>query len=67
LLNSGSSSQKRTPLCARLISPGIGLEPPPTHATTQIYDFGEGLLNAIRPNTILLICYILVVDIHLIT
>ena len=45
LLNSGSLSQKRTPLCARLISPGIGLEPPPTNATTQIYDFGEGFIK----------------------
>ncbi len=35
-LNSGSSSRKRTPLCARLISPGWGKDPPPTSATSLI-------------------------------
>ena len=29
-LNSGSSSRNNTPLWARLISPGVGVEPPPT-------------------------------------
>ena len=29
-LNSGSSSRNSTPLWARLISPGVGVEPPPT-------------------------------------
>ena len=29
LLNSGNSSKNRTPLCAKLISPGIGFLPPP--------------------------------------
>ena len=36
LLNSGSSSKKRTPLCASEISPGFGLAPPPTRATSEI-------------------------------
>nr|DAL06059.1 MAG TPA: hypothetical protein [Caudoviricetes sp.] len=31
LLNSGSSSKNRTPLCAKLISPGFGILPPPYH------------------------------------
>jgi hypothetical protein len=29
-LNSGNSSRKRTPLCARLTSPGLGNVPPPS-------------------------------------
>jgi len=29
LLNSGNSSKNKTPLCARLISPGFGILPPP--------------------------------------
>jgi len=29
LLNSGNSSKNKTPLCARLISPGFGIFPPP--------------------------------------
>jgi hypothetical protein len=33
-LNSGSSSRKRTPLWARLTSPGRGNEPPPTTAAS---------------------------------
>jgi hypothetical protein len=28
--NSGNSSRKRTPLCANVISPGLGMLPPPT-------------------------------------
>ena len=35
-LNSGNSSKKSTPLCARLISPGCGKLPPPTIATWEI-------------------------------
>ena len=31
-LYSGSSSRKSTPLCDRLISPGLGLRPPPISA-----------------------------------
>lgn len=30
LLNSGSSSKNNTPLCAKQISPGFGILPPPT-------------------------------------
>ena len=29
LLNSGNSSKNNTPLCAKLISPGFGILPPP--------------------------------------
>ena len=29
LLNSGNSSKNSTPLCAKLISPGFGIFPPP--------------------------------------
>lgn len=29
LLNSGNSSKNNTPLCAKLISPGFGIFPPP--------------------------------------
>lgn len=36
LLNSGSSSAKSTPLCASDISPGWGLSPPPTSATSEM-------------------------------
>ena len=36
LLNSGSSSQKSTPLWAKDISPGCGVEPPPTKATCEM-------------------------------
>ena len=36
LLNSGNSSKNKTPLCARLISPGWGKLPPPTIATCDI-------------------------------
>ena len=43
LLNSGSSSRKSIPLCARLISPGCGLAPPPTIATCEMV--WCGLLN----------------------
>ncbi len=35
-LNSGSSSRNRTPLCARLISPGVGVLPPPTMPASLI-------------------------------
>ena len=35
-LNSGNSSKKRTPLCVRLISPGDGVEPPPTRPALLI-------------------------------
>ena len=41
LLNSGSSSRKRTPLWARLISPGCGLVPPPTSATCEMVWCGD--------------------------
>ena len=46
LLNSGSSSKKRTPLCARLISPGFGILPPPIIEIPEIVWCGErnGLL-----------------------
>ena len=40
LLNSGSSSQKSTPLCANDISPGWGLVPPPTRATCEVVWWG---------------------------
>ena len=40
-LNSGSSSRNSTPLCARLISPGVGLVPPPTSATGEMVWCGE--------------------------
>src|SRR5579875_4223409 len=33
--NSGSSSRKRTPWCARLTSPGRGMVPPPTRAAVE--------------------------------
>jgi len=36
LLNSGSSSRKSIPLWARLISPGVGVVPPPTSAASEI-------------------------------
>ena len=36
LLNSGSSSRNNTPLCANEISPGCGLPPPPTNATSDM-------------------------------
>jgi hypothetical protein len=35
-LNSGSSSRNSTPLWARLISPGAGVEPPPTRPALLI-------------------------------
>lgn len=35
-LNSGSSSRNKTPLCARLISPGCGKLPPPVMAVVEI-------------------------------
>jgi hypothetical protein len=35
-LNSGSSSRKSTPLWAREISPGEGVEPPPTRPALLI-------------------------------
>ena len=38
--SSGISSRKRTPLCARLISPGCGLLPPPTNATCEMVWWG---------------------------
>ena len=41
LLNSGSSSRKRTPPEARDISPGIGIAPPPTSAGADIVWCGE--------------------------
>ena len=34
--NSGNSSKKSTPWCARLIYPGIGIESPPTNAALDI-------------------------------
>ena len=35
-LNSGSSSRKSTPLLARLISPGVGMLPPPTIPASEM-------------------------------
>ena len=35
-LNSGSSSRNRTPLCAKLISPGVGLLCPPSRPASEI-------------------------------
>ena len=35
LSNSGSSSKNKTPKCAKVISPGLGYEPPPTNATAE--------------------------------
>ena len=35
-LNSGNSSKNSTPLCAKEISPGCGIVPPPTNATSEI-------------------------------
>ena len=40
LLNSGSSSQKSTPLWASDISPGCGEVPPPTRATCEMVWWG---------------------------
>ena len=40
-LNSGSSSRNSTPLCARLISPGVGVLPPPTRPASLIVWCGE--------------------------
>src|SRR5437763_1058151 len=40
-LNSGSSSRKRTPWCARLISPGAGVLPPPTMPASLMVWCGE--------------------------
>ena len=40
-LNSGNSSRNNMPLCASDISPGTGLEPPPTSATGDIVWWGE--------------------------
>jgi len=34
-LNSGSSSRKSTPWCARLTSPGLGIEPPPIRPASE--------------------------------
>ena len=39
-LNSGSSSRKSTPLCARLASPGKSREPPPTSDTIEALWWG---------------------------
>src|SRR5450756_945572 len=41
LLNSGSSSKNKTPKCARLISPGRGVCPPPTKPASDIVWCGE--------------------------
>ena len=41
LLNSGSSSKNRTPLWARLISPGFGILPPPTKEAEEMVWCGE--------------------------
>ena len=35
LSNSGSSSKNSTPLCAREISPGLGMAPPPVRDTAE--------------------------------
>src|SRR6185437_15222196 len=40
-LNSGNSSRKSTPLCAKDISPGCGTPPPPTSATSLMVWCGE--------------------------
>ena len=39
-LNSGSSSRKRTPACARLTSPGVGTRPPPTRPASETVWWG---------------------------
>ena len=39
-LNSGSSSRNNTPLWARLISPGIGIERPPTRPASLMVWWG---------------------------
>ena len=36
LLNSGSSSKNSTPKCAKLISPGFGILPPPTKEVAEM-------------------------------
>ena len=41
LLNSGNSSANSTPLCANDISPGCGLKPPPTSATSLMVWCGD--------------------------
>ena len=45
-LNSGNSSRNKTPLCAKEISPGCGLDPPPTKAISEMVWCGDlkGLL-----------------------
>src|SRR5579884_3744917 len=40
LLNSGSSSRKSTPLCARLTSPGFGKAPPPSNPMSLMVWWG---------------------------
>jgi hypothetical protein len=44
-LNSGISSKNNTPLCANEISPGCGLLPPPTKATSLVFCNDEEKLN----------------------
>ena len=39
--NSGNSSKKRTPRWASVISPGLGLEPPPISPTSEVVWCGE--------------------------
>ena len=58
-LNSGSSSRKRTPLCARLISPGRGLAVPPARPAEEMVWCGArkgrrvtmGLAGPVSPAT----------------
>ncbi len=40
LLNSGSSSRNKTPWWARLISPGLGIRPPPINPASEIVWWG---------------------------
>lgn len=40
-LNSGNSSRKRTPWCARLTSPGEGFAEPPSKPASEIVWCGE--------------------------
>jgi len=58
--NSESSSRNRTPLCARLICPGLGIVPPPTSPASEIEWWGaakgrvvtRGLFWGRRPATL---------------
>lgn len=47
--NSGSSSRNSTPLWAREISPGTGIEPPPTIAASEALWWGRGTASLTPP------------------